>query len=76
MFPAAARAEDVPKATFTVGNSPALSIKASESVNLYSKKSSPVVTVPPARDVPLPSPAVTEFVVSTFYLIKKFLKTW
>tara|TARA_B110000967_G_C18469875_1_gene356832 strand:- start:158 stop:430 length:273 start_codon:yes stop_codon:yes gene_type:complete len=68
MFPAAERAEDVPNATDAVGNSPALIVKGPESGNLYSKKSSPDVSVPPARDVPLPSPAVAEFIVLQFIL--------
>ena len=62
MLPAAPIALLVPNAIFTVGNCPALIVSGVVSSTLCSRKSSPDVTVVAAREVPVPSPAVAEFV--------------
>ena len=64
MLPAAPIAADVPNATLTVGNFPGISVSGASSATLNSRKSSPDVTLVAIREVPVPSPAVAEFVAS------------
>ena len=62
ILPTAVIAVEVPKATLTVGNEPVFNVSDDSNVILNSKNSSPDVTVPADREVPLPSDAVAELV--------------